>query len=57
MESRIITWDEPKRQANIAKHHMDFADLTAEFFAAALELDAHSGRLAAIGPLHNTSSR
>lgn len=53
MESRIIIWDEPKRQANIAKHHMDFADLTPGFFAAAVEYDAHSGRLAAIGPLQN----
>jgi uncharacterized protein len=33
-----IVWDEPKRQANIAKHAMDFADLDAEFFLEAVVL-------------------
>jgi uncharacterized DUF497 family protein len=28
----LITYDEPKRQANLAKHGMDFAALTIEFF-------------------------
>jgi uncharacterized DUF497 family protein len=27
-----ITWDEPKRQRNIEKHGLDFAELTVEFF-------------------------
>lgn len=27
-----ITWDELKRQTNIAKHGLDFADLSREFF-------------------------
>lgn len=49
----VITWDEPKRQANLAKHGMDFADLTPEFFLSALILRTHSNRIAAIGPLNN----
>ena len=48
-----IVWDEPKRQANIAKHGFDFADLTVEFFLSATVIRAHSGRLAAIGTLKN----
>ena len=47
----IIVWDEPKRQANIAKHRMDFADLDAQFFASATVVPAKSGRYAAIGVL------
>jgi uncharacterized DUF497 family protein len=50
---KVITWDEPKRQANIAKHGLDFADLTEEFFLSATVVPAHSGRLAAIGMLNN----
>jgi len=50
---KMITWDEPKRQANIAKHGLDFADLTPEFFLSALILRSHSSRIAAIGPLKN----
>lgn len=46
---KIITWDEPKRQANIAKHGCDFADLTFDFFLSALVLTGHTGRLKAIG--------
>ncbi len=30
-----IVWDEPKRLMNIAKHGLDFASLTLEFFGAA----------------------
>lgn len=44
-----ITWDEPKRLANLAKHGMDFADLTAEFFASALVIPVKKGRQMAIG--------
>ncbi|WP_312528922.1 BrnT family toxin [Paracoccus sp. (in: a-proteobacteria)] len=44
-----IVWDEPKRQANIAKHGFDFADLSVEFFLSATVIRAHTGRLAAIG--------
>lgn len=44
-----IIRDEPKRIANIAKHGMDFADLSASFFDAALIEDAKEGRFLAIG--------
>lgn len=46
---KMITWDEPKRQANIAKHGLDFADLTPAFFADADVLPAHTNRLMAVG--------
>lgn len=44
-----IVWDPPKRLANIAKHGLDFASLTEEFFADALVISAKSGRYLAIG--------
>jgi hypothetical protein len=44
-----ILWDEPKREANIAKHHLDFANLDASFFDHALILPSHSKRWRAIG--------
>jgi uncharacterized DUF497 family protein len=44
-----IVWDEPKRLANLAKHGMDFADLTEEFFSEALIRGAKADRLQAIG--------
>jgi uncharacterized DUF497 family protein len=44
-----IVWDQPKRLANIAKHRLDFASLTEEFFAEALVVSAKSGRYLAIG--------
>lgn len=47
----MITWDEPKRLANFDKHGFDFADLTADFFAAALIVPAKLGRFKAIGTL------
>ena len=31
-----IVWDEPKRQQNIARHGLDFADLSIGFFAEAI---------------------
>lgn len=46
-----ILWDEPKRQANILKHGLDFAGLTEDFFAAATVVPAKAGRLMAIGDL------
>ncbi len=46
-----ILWDEPKRQANILKHGLDFAVLTEDFFAAATVVPAKAGRLMAIGDL------
>lgn len=44
-----IVWDQPKRLANIARHRLDFASLTEEFFANALVISAKSGRYLAIG--------
>lgn len=44
-----IVWDHPKRLANIAKHGLDFAALTEDFFAEALLITAKSGRYLAIG--------
>lgn len=38
-----IVWDEPKRQANIYKHGLDFADLTI--------VPARGNRLQAVGRL------
>ena len=44
-----IVWDEPKRLANIAKHRLDFAHLTEDFFATALVRKVRYGRFQAIG--------
>lgn len=42
-----IVWDEPKRL--LAKHGLDFADLSETFFDNALVLPSHNGRWAGIG--------
>jgi uncharacterized DUF497 family protein len=47
----VITWDEPKRLANLDKHGMDFAALSADFFADALIIPAREGRCKAVGEL------
>lgn len=52
--NKVITWDEPKRQANIAKHGLDFADLSAQFFETATTVPTHSQRIFAIGELNGT---
>ncbi|MBA8902868.1 BrnT family toxin [Phyllobacterium sp. P30BS-XVII] len=44
-----IIWDEPKRQQNLAKHGLDFADLLIEFFLDAHIENARNGRFLAIG--------
>lgn len=44
-----VVWDEPKRRHNIAKHGLDFASLTVEFFENARIEDAKSGRFLAVG--------
>ena len=44
-----ITWDEPKRLSNIAKHGLDFAALDDAFFASAIIFPARSPRLYAVG--------
>lgn len=47
----MIVWDEPKRQTNLAKHGLDFADLDEGFFLASLVVSAKDGRHMAIGRL------
>lgn len=47
----MIVWDEPKRQVNLAKHGLDFADLDAGFFLQAVVVPAKDGRHMAIGRL------
>jgi len=46
-----IVWDEPKREANLVKHGMDFASLTIDFFETSTVIPAKNGRLQAIGRL------
>ena len=48
----IIVWDERKRAVNLAKHGMDFADLTVEFFLGSMVVPARDGRSMAIGLLN-----
>jgi uncharacterized protein (DUF4415 family) len=45
----MIVWDEPKRQSNLAKHGLDFADLDEELFLGALVVPARQGRFRAMG--------
>lgn len=47
----IITWDEPKRLANLAKHGFDFAALDEAFFLASVIVPVKNGRYMAIGRL------
>ena len=47
----MIVWDEPKRQTNLAKHGLDFADLDEGFFLASVVVPAKGGRHMAIGRL------
>jgi uncharacterized DUF497 family protein len=47
----LITWDDHKYRKNLAKHRLDFEDLTEEFFLDALILPAKHGRWMAIGEL------
>lgn len=49
----MIVWDEPKRQSNLAKHGLDFADLDEVFFLNSLVVPALNGRHMAIGRLHD----
>jgi uncharacterized DUF497 family protein len=44
-----IIWDEPKRQENIEKHGLDFADLIFFEWETALISQSHSNRMKAIG--------
>jgi uncharacterized DUF497 family protein len=45
----LITWDEPKRLANLAKHGVDFADLDEGFFLGSRVRPTRHGRFQAIG--------
>ncbi|MGD0636053.1 MAG: BrnT family toxin [Beijerinckiaceae bacterium] len=44
-----IVWDEPKRIANLAKHGLDQAAITFEFFLSARIAPAKAGRFQALG--------
>lgn len=46
-----IVWDDRKRQQNLAKHGMDFADLNLDFFLSARIDAAKNDRLIAVGEL------
>lgn len=50
-----LVWDEPKRQANLAKHGMDFAALTFEFFEGAAIWPTRHDRFLAIGDLEGVT--
>ena len=47
-----ITWDEPKRETNLTKHGLDFADLSLEFFRDAKIGPAKADRFVAVGELN-----
>ncbi len=47
-----ITWDEPKRLANLIKHGLDFQAVSEEFFEGAKVAPAHGGRAKFIGILN-----
>jgi uncharacterized DUF497 family protein len=49
----MMSWDEPKRLANIDKHGLDFALIELDFFASALVTGSHAGRYKAIGLMGN----
>jgi len=44
----VIVWDEPKRQQNLAKHSLDFAELDLSFFLNAAIRMAKTGRAIAV---------
>jgi uncharacterized protein len=44
-----IVWDEPKRQANLVKHGLNFVDLDETFFEDALLRPTHNRRWSGIG--------
>jgi len=50
-----VVWDEIKRQANLAKHGMDFADLDPTFFEGALIWPSFEARFLAIGVLQGAT--
>ena len=46
-----ISFDGLKRQSNLAKHGLDFADLDVEYFVQSIVVPAKLGRFMAIGVL------
>ena len=46
-----ISFDEPKRLQNLAKHGLDFSDLNIDYFLSAIVVPAKLGRFMAIGVL------
>lgn len=48
-----IVWDEPKRQINLSRHGLDFADLDEWFFLDAMTVPAKENRYMAIGRLND----
>jgi uncharacterized DUF497 family protein len=51
----MVTWDERKRLSNLAKHGLDFADLTLEFFLGSRVAPGKDGRFKAVGELDGES--
>lgn len=47
----MIVWDDLKRQSNLAKHGLDFADLDEDYFLHSMVVPAKRGRQMAIGRL------
>jgi uncharacterized protein (DUF4415 family) len=52
-----IVWDEPKRQANLVKHGLDFASVPFEFFLTARIATAKAGPLSGAGPAGRKAGR
>jgi uncharacterized protein len=50
----LIFWDEVKRETNLARHGLDFADLDPEFFLGASVAPSYEGRFVALGEFNNT---
>jgi uncharacterized DUF497 family protein len=50
----MLTWDEPKRRANLVKHGLDFADAERFEMDTALVMPSRAGRYIAIGLLDDT---
>lgn len=48
-----IIWDEPKRQSNLSRHGLNFADLDEWFFLDAVTVPAKENRHMAIGRLND----
>jgi uncharacterized protein len=51
----IIVWDEPKREANLAKHGIDFADIDEGFFLSAVVRPTKKDRFSALGNLQGNA--